>query len=154
MDTLNPMIEAAHLLQARKTDEDVDSICEMCSNLSAQQICKILTLYTPADDYEPRVTTSFIRKVQAKLAERQEAQEQKVVINYNSEYKIVSSEHYKLLRKVSNNIVCLRCFLIFQPLLMDIKYNFPVRFPFNPSTICLEDIEIPEVLNLPMLKKV
>lgn len=87
MDTLNPMIEAAHLLQARKTDEDVDSICEMCANLSAQQICKILTLYTPADDYEPRVATSFIRKVQAKLAERQEAQEQKVTSNYK--YKIV-----------------------------------------------------------------
>lgn len=44
--------------------------------------------------------------------------------------------------------------ILLQPLLMDIKFNFPVRFPFNPSTICLEDIEIPEVLNLPMLKKV
>lgn len=42
----------------------------------------------------------------------------------------------------------------FQTLLMDIKYNYPVRFPFNPSTICLEDIEIPEVLKLPMLEKI
>ncbi|XP_075219084.1 dilute class unconventional myosin isoform X2 [Lycorma delicatula] len=41
-----------------------------------------------------------------------------------------------------------------KPLLMDTKFNFPVRFPFNPSNIRLEDIEIPEVLNLPMLKKV
>lgn len=85
MDTLKPIIEAAHLLQARKTDEDVDSVCEMCGSLSAQQICKILTLYTPADEYEPRVPTTFIRKVQAKLAERQEAGEQKVclLVQYN-----------------------------------------------------------------------
>jgi myosin-5 len=37
---------------------------------------------------------------------------------------------------------------------MDVKYNFPVRFPFNPSVICLEDIEVPEVLKLPMLEKI
>jgi myosin-5 len=39
-------------------------------------------------------------------------------------------------------------------LLMDTKFTYPVRFPFNPSNIRLEDIEIPESLNLPMLKKV
>lgn len=37
---------------------------------------------------------------------------------------------------------------------METKFSFPVRFPFNPSNIRLEDIEIPECLNLPMLKKV
>ena len=36
---------------------------------------------------------------------------------------------------------------------MDSKFAFPVRFPFNPSNIRLEDIEIPDILNLPMLKK-
>lgn len=39
-------------------------------------------------------------------------------------------------------------------LMMDTKIVFPVRFPFNPSKIRLEEIEIPECLNLPMLKKV
>lgn len=39
-------------------------------------------------------------------------------------------------------------------LLMDTKFVFPVRFPFNPSKIRLEDIEIPDNLDLPMLKKV
>lgn len=38
-------------------------------------------------------------------------------------------------------------------LLMDTKFAFPVRFPFNPSNIRLEDIEIPGVLSLGMLKK-
>ncbi|KMR01422.1 unconventional myosin-va [Lasius niger] len=114
-EALQPIIQASQLLQARKTDEDVNSVCEMCNKLSANQIVKILNLYTPADDYESRVPVSFIKKVQDKLKERGENNEQ---------------------------------------LLMDLKYSYPVRFPFNPSDIRLEDIEVPEVLHLPMLKKV
>ncbi|XP_011251964.2 unconventional myosin-Va isoform X2 [Camponotus floridanus] len=114
-EALQPIIQASQLLQARKTDEDVNSVCEMCNKLTANQIVKILNLYTPADDYESRVPVSFIKKVQDKLKERGENNEQ---------------------------------------LLMDLKYSYPVRFPFNPSDIRLEDIEVPEVLHLPMLKKV
>ncbi|XP_008202902.1 unconventional myosin-Va isoform X2 [Nasonia vitripennis] len=114
-EALQPIVQAAQLLQARKLDEDVDSVCEMCNKLSANQIVKILNLYTPADEFETRVPVSFIRKVQIKLQERGENHEQ---------------------------------------LLMDLKYSYPIRFPFNPSNIRLEDIEVPEVLNLPMLKKV
>ncbi|KAG5877911.1 hypothetical protein JTB14_011625 [Gonioctena quinquepunctata] len=114
--TLQPIIQGAHLLQARKTDEDVSSICEMCSALTPLQICKILNLYTPVDEFEHRVPASFIRQVQAKLQDRPSTQAQ-------------------------------------QTLLMDVKYKFPIRFPFNPSVICLEDIEIPDALDLPMLEK-
>ncbi|XP_043795011.1 unconventional myosin-Va isoform X1 [Apis laboriosa] len=114
-EALQPIVQAAQLLQARKTDDDVNSVCEMCNKLTANQIVKILNLYTPADDFETRVPVSFIKKVQAKLSERGENNEQ---------------------------------------LLMDLMYSYPVRFPFNPSDIRLEDIEIPEVLHLPMLKKV
>lgn len=114
-ETLHPIIQAAHLLQARKTDEDVDSICEMCSSLNTTQICKILNLYTPVDEFEQRVPSSFISKVQKKLQERKESN---------------------------------------QPLLMDIKHHYAIKFPFKPSIICLEDIDIPEKLYLPMLEKV
>lgn len=68
--TLQPIIQAAHLLQARKTEEDVTSVCEMCNALTPLQICKILNLYTPVDEFEQRVPASFIKKVQAKLQER------------------------------------------------------------------------------------
>ncbi|XP_024227627.1 unconventional myosin-Va isoform X2 [Bombus impatiens] len=114
-EVLQPIVQAAQLLQARKTDEDVNSVCEMCNKLTANQIVKILNLYTPADDFETRVPVSFIKKVQEKLSERGENNEQ---------------------------------------LLMDLMYSYTVRLPFNPSDIRLEDIEIPEVLHLPMLKKV
>lgn len=65
------------MLQARKTSEDVTSVCDMCSALTAEQICKILQLYTPLDDFEERVPPSFIKQVQAKLKERSASSENK-----------------------------------------------------------------------------
>ncbi len=38
---LEPIIQASHLLQARKSDSDVDSICEMCSRLTTSQVCHV-----------------------------------------------------------------------------------------------------------------
>ncbi|KAK5647331.1 hypothetical protein RI129_002223 [Pyrocoelia pectoralis] len=116
-ERLQPIIQAAHLLQARKTMDDVDSICDMCSALTPMQISKILNLYTPVDDYEQRVPAAFIAEVQKKLKERPDAQEH-------------------------------------QTLMMEIKFMFTVHFPFIPSSIRLEDIEIPEALKLHMLEKV
>ncbi|XP_042231898.1 unconventional myosin-Va-like isoform X3 [Homarus americanus] len=117
-DTLAPIIQAAQLLQARKTDDDVHSICDMCDKLSVSQIIKILNLYTPADEFEERVPITFIHKIQAKLQERAEGEQAQAT------------------------------------LLMNTKFAFPVRFPFNPSSIHLEDVELPEALPLGMLKKV
>lgn len=37
---------------------------------------------------------------------------------------------------------------------MDLKNTFPIKFPFNPSSIRLEDIEVPEVLKLEVLTKI
>lgn len=84
-EALQPIVQAAQLLQARKTDDDVNSVCEMCNKLTANQIVKILNLYTPADDFETRVPVSFIKKVQAKLSERGENNEQ-VSMNFIFKY--------------------------------------------------------------------
>ena len=35
---LEPIVQASQLLQARKTDSDVDSICDMCSKLTTSQV--------------------------------------------------------------------------------------------------------------------
>ncbi|XP_024080468.1 unconventional myosin-Va [Cimex lectularius] len=119
LEMLQPIIEASQLLQARKSDEDVESVANMCPNLTANQIIKLLNLYTPVDSYEEKVSESFIRKIQERLKER----------------KSVDGTHRE-------NI-----------LMMDAQKSFPLEFPFNPSSIRLEDIEIPDVLHLPMLKK-
>ena len=38
-------------------------------------------------------------------------------------------------------------------LLMDTKYSFPVTFPFNPSSIAMESIDVPEQLHLGFLNR-
>ena len=39
---LDPIVQASQLLQARKTDADVDCICEMCSQLTPPQVARSL----------------------------------------------------------------------------------------------------------------
>uniref|UniRef100_A0A8D0PBS7 Myosin VC n=1 Tax=Sus scrofa TaxID=9823 RepID=A0A8D0PBS7_PIG len=66
-ETLEPLSQAAWLLQVKKTtDSDAKEIYERCTSLSAVQIIKILNSYTPIDDFEKRVTPSFVRKVQVR----------------------------------------------------------------------------------------
>ncbi|XP_057623851.1 unconventional myosin-Vc isoform X2 [Chionomys nivalis] len=70
-ETLEPLSQAAWLLQVKKTtDSDAKEISECCTCLSAVQIIKILNSYTPIDDFEKRVAPSFVRKVQALLNNR------------------------------------------------------------------------------------
>ena len=58
------------LFQARKTEDNVQAICDKCNALKVSQIIKLLNSYTPLDETEERVTPAFVRKIQAKLAER------------------------------------------------------------------------------------
>uniref|UniRef100_A0A3B3WX19 Dilute domain-containing protein n=1 Tax=Poecilia mexicana TaxID=48701 RepID=A0A3B3WX19_9TELE len=69
--TLEPIIQAAQLLQVKKkTSQDAEAICSLCTALTVQQIVKILNLYTPLNEFEERVTVSFIRSIQSVLQER------------------------------------------------------------------------------------
>ncbi|XP_053159330.1 unconventional myosin-Vb isoform X2 [Hemicordylus capensis] len=69
--TMEPLIQAAQLLQLKKkTSEDAEAICYLCTSLTTQQIVKILNLYTPVNEFEERVTVAFIRTIQAQLQER------------------------------------------------------------------------------------
>ncbi|KAJ8272401.1 hypothetical protein COCON_G00112600 [Conger conger] len=73
-DTLEPLIQAAQLLQVKKkTDEDADAICSMCNALSSAQIVKVLNLYTPVNEFEERVTITFIETIQTRLPDRKQS---------------------------------------------------------------------------------
>ncbi|XP_052007771.1 unconventional myosin-Va-like [Xyrauchen texanus] len=114
-ETLEPLIQAAQLLQVKKkTDEDAEAICSMCNGLSTAQIVKVLNLYTPVNAFEERVSITFIRTIQTRLRDRKESPQ----------------------------------------LLMDTKLIYPVTFPFNPSSLALETIQIPGSLNLAFLTRV
>ncbi|CAH0599852.1 unnamed protein product [Chrysodeixis includens] len=114
LGVLKPITQAVQLLQARKSMQDVQSTVDMCANLNAMQVCKILNMYTPAEEYEVKVTREFIHEIQKKMQE-------KAGTNPDKEP---------------------------QNLLMDSKMIFSVQFPFNPSPIRLEAIELPEVLEM------
>ncbi|XP_047524100.1 unconventional myosin-Va isoform X1 [Pieris napi] len=109
---LKPITQAVQLLQARKSMADVASTVEMCADLTAIQVCKILNMYTPAEEYEVKVTKEFIHEIQKLMKSRPGADSE------------------------SKN------------LLMDSKVIFAVQFQYSPSSIRLEDIEVPKVLEL------
>ncbi|XP_060734395.1 unconventional myosin-Va isoform X2 [Tachysurus vachellii] len=114
-ETLEPLIQAAQLLQVKKkTDEDAEAICSMCNALSTAQIVKVLNLYTPVNAFEERVSVVFIRTIQNRLRDRKESPQ----------------------------------------LLLDTKVIYPVTFPFNPSSLALDTIQIPSSLNLSFLTRV
>ncbi|XP_063718189.1 unconventional myosin-Va-like isoform X3 [Symsagittifera roscoffensis] len=70
-EQLAVLVEIAQLLQVgKKTDADVDNIVFMCKKLTNQQIIKVLSLYTPINDYEDKVSVDFIRKTEEKLKQR------------------------------------------------------------------------------------
>uniref|UniRef100_UPI0037E98C11 unconventional myosin-Vc n=1 Tax=Semicossyphus pulcher TaxID=241346 RepID=UPI0037E98C11 len=72
IDTLKPLSQAAWLLQVSKsTDGDAKDIAEKCTELNTVQIVKILNSYTPIDDFEKRVSSSFVRKVQSSRHDRE-----------------------------------------------------------------------------------
>ncbi|KAM8972266.1 unconventional myosin-Vc [Pelodytes ibericus] len=82
-ETLEPLSQAAWLLQVKKIkDEDAKEICKRCSALSTVQIVKILNSYTPIDDFEKRVTPSFVRKVQSMLNNREDGSQLMVDSKY------------------------------------------------------------------------
>ncbi|KAL1778312.1 unconventional myosin-Vb [Sigmodon hispidus] len=72
---MEPLIQAAQLLQLKKkTHEDAEAICFLCTSLDTQHIVKILNLYTPYES-EEQVTVSFIRTIQAQLQDRNDPQQ-------------------------------------------------------------------------------
>ncbi|XP_056134033.1 unconventional myosin-Va [Lampris incognitus] len=80
--TLEPLIQAAQLLQVgKKTEADAKALVQTCTSLSNQQIVKILTLYTPHSELEERVTLNFIRSVQGLLKGRCDSQPPQLLLD-------------------------------------------------------------------------
>uniref|UniRef100_A0AAQ5Z040 Myosin VAb n=1 Tax=Amphiprion ocellaris TaxID=80972 RepID=A0AAQ5Z040_AMPOC len=73
-EALEPLIQAAQLLQIKKkTEADARAICTMSTALTTSQILKVLTLYTPVIEFEERVTTGFIETIKNLLKDRGES---------------------------------------------------------------------------------
>ena len=77
------------------------------------QVQKILTMYTPANEYEPRVPSKVIRAVVAKATKQNPDP---------------------------------------STLMMNIQFSSPVNFPFTPSAVQFEEIQIPDSLRIPNVR--
>ncbi|CAI5451136.1 unnamed protein product [Caenorhabditis angaria] len=68
---LEPLVQACHLLQSRKDESNLDTLCgEMTSKLKPRQVVAILQHYDPDPDMEEEMSPAFLIKVQKKLNER------------------------------------------------------------------------------------
>ncbi|XP_057301771.1 unconventional myosin-Va-like isoform X2 [Hydractinia symbiolongicarpus] len=68
VDQLEPITEVVQLLQVNKRSlDDVDGIIAITSKLNSLQVQKILSMYTPPNEYEPRVPGNLIRAVVNKM---------------------------------------------------------------------------------------
>ncbi|XP_055531735.1 unconventional myosin-Va isoform X2 [Wyeomyia smithii] len=107
---LEPLIQISRILQARKTEEDVQTLLELSTCLTTAQILKIIKSYT-TDDCENAIKPIFIEKLTKQLNERSAQSE---------------SDTY----------------------MMDEEVVSPLVVVYKYSEINLEEIEVPEELNL------
>ncbi|XP_055916560.1 unconventional myosin-Va isoform X1 [Eupeodes corollae] len=66
---LAPLIDVSQLLQSRKTEQDVDSVYELCNSLTTAQVLKMIKSYN-SDDCEREISSTFIEKLTDKLNNR------------------------------------------------------------------------------------
>lgn len=72
-DIFEPLIQASHLLQLRKSHSNLDLLCgETTSRLKPKQILAILRHFTPSDGFfdEDVIDEDFLNKISQKLNER------------------------------------------------------------------------------------
>lgn len=142
---LAPLIQASQILQARKTDKDVGNLCEICDDLSVQQVklCFKLVEFL-VHVYSPSVKSNSTKP------HLKSTQVTKLLNLYSSKDGLDSDKVSKtLIAQVQEKLTNQR---LNKPtsssLLMDTKFSFAVKFDFNPSNIRLEEIVIPEGFGL------
>lgn len=112
-------------MQSRKSDADVDSICEICPSLKGSQILKLIKSYT-SDDCEDAISPTFIDKLTKKLDA------------VSSKFMIEVEWFLMLFSKQPEN----------DSFTMNENEIRPLSIVFNYTDIKLEEIEIPDVLKL------
>ena len=97
---LEPLVQACHLLQSRKDEGNLDTLCgEMTSELNAKQVVSILQHYTPSDGFEEdAIDMEFLIKVQTRLTSR-------AALNGDDNYEEKVSKHSSEMLQPSATVV-------------------------------------------------
>ncbi|KAM3716733.1 Unconventional myosin-Va [Dirofilaria immitis] len=71
-ETLEPLVQASHLLQSKKDESNLDTLCgAMTSKLKPKQVIAILQHYAPTESFEGRrLSSDFLIKVSERLNAR------------------------------------------------------------------------------------
>ena len=119
----------------------------MCDELKVSQLIKILNLYTPADEFEERVSPSFVRKIQNKLQARAALENEQQVTQLYYAIFIIENRKLLIINDIEGIFLLYLKHILQVTLLMDTNFCYAVKFPFYPSSIQLEELEIPEFYN-------
>jgi myosin-5 len=93
-------------------------------------VIKLLNLYSSKDGFDSdKVSKSLIANVQKRLSEMRAAAAMAAAVEGSA-------------ASASSN-----------SLLMDTKFSFAVKFPFNPSTVALEELTVPDSFGINTLVK-
>ncbi|NXC52152.1 MYO5B protein, partial [Aleadryas rufinucha] len=139
-EVLEPLVQAAQLLQVKKvTEEDAGALCSLCTVLTPQQVVKLLRAYTPAVGLEERVSPRFISSVEVSGAGGLPCMDAShtgaVLISPLSPQRRLQDQYGEGPGQ----------------LLVDTSHLFPVHLPFTASPLHLDELHIPETLNLAFL---
>ncbi|KAI6649135.1 Unconventional myosin-Vb isoform X2 [Oopsacas minuta] len=128
LDALLPLTQAAQLLQINKKERDAtEKICGVCTELSPLQIQKLLTMYTPANEFEERVPPALIRSI---------------------------SQYFNISVSSKSGDLPSRSKHIQPRLMQDISLVYPPTFPYSPSSLLLSEMELPHSWDLTFLKHI
>lgn len=82
---LAPLNQVSQLLQSRKSEEDVQTICDLCTSLNTAQVLKVMKSYK-LDDYESEITNVFLDKLTQKLNAREMVKLSKIPFTHLQQY--------------------------------------------------------------------
>ncbi|XP_074421498.1 unconventional myosin-Vb-like isoform X1 [Larus michahellis] len=125
-EVLEPLVQAAQLLQVKKvTEEDAGALCSLCTVLSPQQ---------PFPVHGPHHLLQVVKILRAYTPAA--GLEERISPSF------ISSVEKRLQAQYGGES---------SQLLVDTSHLFPVNLPFTPSPLHLDELRIPDALNLAFL---
>jgi len=105
--------------------KDEASISNVCTKLTIVQVTKLLSLYKSMDDFDDQVTPALIKRVSDLLKQQR--------LGSTTDSKRIEYEQQEN---------------------FDLSFTFPLVYPYVPSTVSLDQLDIPHELHLDFLSLV
>ncbi|CAF0778200.1 unnamed protein product [Didymodactylos carnosus] len=121
-DCLQPLTQAVQLFLCKKDENSISEMLNVCKSLTIVQVTKLLSLYKSMDDFDDQVTPSLIKKVGEALKQQR--------LGSTVDQKRIDYEQQEN---------------------FDLNFTYPLVYPYVPSTVSFEHLEIPKEFQLDFL---